>query len=509
MRRVFLLIVLCGLPTFAAASRRFHPAARRLLSCENPLQSVLTCMAAQGKTTLMIDALKRGTPVDQPDKLGATALHWAAIEGREETMRVLLDYHANVNQRNHAQGSPLHWAARSGNPFGVQFLLAHGANPNVTNDVGWTPLMIAADEGHSAAALALINHQTDLQIKGSQGETAWSLAIRHNHKDIARMIWTVDHSFPQTAPPPPSVVISGRPAPAPAAAPAQTVDKAEMERMIAAAVAKATAKPAEAGPKKSDADYPRYKVSENPDNYAVVIGIEKYSDIPDAEFAEHDAAAVRAHLAALGYPQRNIVSLIGSKATKTGMTKELETWLPQNVNEKSTVFIYYSGHGAPDVKTGKSFLVPWDGDAQFLEDTGYPVERLYQKLGQLKAKRVIVALDACFSGAGGRSVLAKGMRPLVTQSAVEPIPGKVVSLTAAGANQAAGAETAQAHGLFTYYLLRGLNGDAADKDGRVTVASLYQSLSKRVEDDARKNGADQAPQLLPVSAAAGDSVRLR
>jgi uncharacterized caspase-like protein len=323
------------------------------------------------------------------------------------------------------------------------------------------------------------------------------------------MIWDADHSAPSA---PPAVAwshpTSAAPAPA-AAAPAAPVDKAEMERMIAAAVAKATAKPSEAVSKKSDADAPRYQVSENPDNYAVVIGIEKYSDIPEAEFAEHDAAAMRDHLAALGFPQRNIVSLIGTKATKTGLQKELETWLPQNVNPNSTVFVYYSGHGAPDLKTGHSYLVPWDGDPQFLEDTGYPVDRLYEKLGQLKAKRVIVALDACFSGAGGRSVLAKGMRPLVTQAPTELASGKVVSLTAAGANQAAGSMPRQGHGLFTYYLLRGLNGDAADKDGRVTVASLYASLAARVQDEARKAGADQSPQLLPASAAAGESVRLR
>ncbi len=506
----FALSALLCLPAPAFAARR---SPRRVLSCENPLQSVLTCMAAQGKIPMMLDLIDRGTPVDQRDKLGATALQWAALTGRVNAARFLLDEHADVGARNRAGATPLHWAAKSMNQGTTELLLQHGANPNAVNNVGWSPLMLAADNGNSGAAASLIIHHADVRIKGSQGETAWSLAIRHNHQDIARMIWTADHNAGQAPRP---AAVAGRPAhidpaisPQAALAPASAVDKAEMERMIAAAVAKATAKPAAAAAKKSDVDSPLYKVSENADNYAVVVGIEKYSDIPDAEFAEHDAAAMRAHLAALGYPQRNIVSLLGSKATKTGMTKELETWLPRNVNPKSTVFVYFSGHGAPDVKTGRSFLVPWDGDPQFLEDTGYPVERLYQKLGELKAKRVIVALDACFSGAGGRSALAKGMRPLVTQVAAEPAPGKLVALTASAANQAAGADAAQGHGLFTYYLLRGLNGDAADKDGRVTIASLYESLSKNVEDEARKSGADQAPQLLPASAAAGDSVRLR
>ena len=83
----------------------------------------------------------------------------------------------------------------------------------------------------------------------------------------------------------------------------------------------------------------------------------------------------------------------------------------------STLFVYYSGHGAPDVKTGDAYLVPWDGDPKFLKSTALPLTKLYSDLAKTKAKRVIVALDACFSGAGGRSELAKGARPLIAKIA--------------------------------------------------------------------------------------------
>jgi len=77
------------------------------------------------------------------------------------------------------------------------------------------------------------------------------------------------------------------------------------------------------------------------------------------------------------------------------------------------VFIYYSGHGAPNTKTGDAYLVPYDGDPSFIAETGYSLKRMYDALGKLQAKKIIVALDSCFSGAGGRSVIAKGARPLV------------------------------------------------------------------------------------------------
>ena len=57
--------------------------------------------------------------------------------------------------------------------------------------------------------------------------------------------------------------------------------------------------------------------------------------------------------------------------------------------------------------------MPYDGDPSFIEQTGYPLKKLYESLNKLPAKEIIVALDSCFSGAGGKSVIAKGARPLV------------------------------------------------------------------------------------------------
>lgn len=247
---------------------------------------------------------------------------------------------------------------------------------------------------------------------------------------------------------------------------------------------------------KSDVDSPSYRSKEDPDAFALVIGIEKYSEVPEARFAERDAAAMREHLRAMGVPDRNIVFLAGPAASKAGLAKNLETWLPRNVNERSTVFFYYSGHGAPDTRTGQSYLVPWDGDPRFLDDTAYPVKRLYEKLGALKVRRVVAALDACFSGAGGRSVLPKGARPLVLKTdAGTEAPDGLTVFSAAAADEISGADENQGHGLFTYHFLKGLAGEAAGGDGRVSAQGLYEYLSPRVRDAARRENRDQSPAL--------------
>ncbi len=259
----------------------------------------------------------------------------------------------------------------------------------------------------------------------------------------------------------------------------------------------------------SDVDAPAYKLAENVDDFAVIVGIERYASLPAAEFAERDAEAVRAHLMALGFPARNIYFLSGQQATRAKIDQSLNTWLPNRVGNKSTVFFYYSGHGAPDPKTDQAYLVPVDGDAEDLGSTAYPIKQLYAKLGGLKVRHVIVALDSCFSGAGGRSVLARGTRPLVSKIDMGIVPDNVVALTASDKSEISGTMEDQGHGAFTYYLLKGLSGAAQDASGHVTVRSLYDYLTPKVRDAARMHNRDQTPQLLPEKLGELGSTTLR
>jgi len=246
----------------------------------------------------------------------------------------------------------------------------------------------------------------------------------------------------------------------------------------------------------SGVDRPTYVLKSRPDDFALVVGIERYSKLPDAKFAEQDAEAVKRHLEALGVPARNIIQLSGSDATRSTLQGYLEEWLPKNVKPGSTVFFYFSGHGAPDPRTGEAYIVPWDGNASFLQSTAYPLKRLYQALGGLKAKGVIVALDSCFSGAGGRSVLAEGARPMVMKLEQPALPQRNMTLlTAASGDEITATLADQGHGIFTYFLLKGLSGAAQDVSGKVTAKSLYDYLKPHVQDEARRQNREQTPLL--------------
>ncbi|MDD5303880.1 MAG: caspase family protein [Elusimicrobia bacterium] len=245
----------------------------------------------------------------------------------------------------------------------------------------------------------------------------------------------------------------------------------------------------------SDIDAPVRRGAERPDDFALVIGIEEYQSVPKADYGARDAKTVRRHLEALGFPSRNIISLTGPEATGSKLRSYLEEWLPLNVKENSTLFVYYSGHGAPDIKTGDAYLVPWDGDPKFLKSTALPLTKLYSDLSKTKAKRVIVALDACFSGAGGRSVLAKGARPLIAKIAdTAPVGGNLTVLAAASGDEITGSLDDQGHGMFTYYLLKGLEADP-----KASAKSLFQYVMPRVQDDARRQNRVQTPVLAGAS----------
>ena len=77
-------------------------------------------------------------------------------------------------------------------------------------------------------------------------------------------------------------------------------------------------------------------------------------------------------------------------------------------------------------------------------------------------------------------------------------------LSASGADEIAGADEGQKHGLFTYYFLRGMRGDAdGDKDGWVSVQEQYEYVKKNVSIMARRDTREQTPQLLPPLAQIG------
>ncbi|MDX2193234.1 MAG: SUMF1/EgtB/PvdO family nonheme iron enzyme [Gemmatimonadales bacterium] len=235
---------------------------------------------------------------------------------------------------------------------------------------------------------------------------------------------------------------------------------------------------------------------------ALIIGNSTYKrDLPAVRFAVRDAETVDRYVQrTLGVPLSNIVLLKDASLgdlksafnAQRGRLAAIVKSLPQPA--QAEVFVYYSGHGAPTVPAGKAYLVPVDGDPDFLEDTSYPLDDAYAQLAALGAKQVTVVLDACFSGQSDQGSLFKGARPVIR--VVQPVAApKLTVFAAATGTQVSSDFEAKGHGLFTYFFLRGLQGDAdAGTDGRITVAELRDYLADNVPGYARRlKNREQAP----------------
>jgi hypothetical protein len=250
----------------------------------------------------------------------------------------------------------------------------------------------------------------------------------------------------------------------------------------------------------------RIKGAENKNNYAIVIGIGTYRDkiIPKVKYANRDAETMARYLENLaGIPKGNILIKTDSDVTKGDLEDYFENWLPRRVTGDSLVYVYYAGHGTPDPAGKDAYIVPYEGHP---DSPGklYPLTKMYAALTKLPAKQVVVMLDSCFSGVEGRGVISEGTRPLVMSVENQVLTGnRVFVITGAKGNQMSSDYDKVKHGLFTYYLLRGIRGEA-DKSGRgvVSVGDLYEYVKQSVTRTASLElNRDQTPDLLPGKAA--------
>ncbi|MEW6672240.1 MAG: ankyrin repeat domain-containing protein [Thermodesulfobacteriota bacterium] len=397
-----------------------------------------------------------------------TALTTASFKGQTDVVKDILNKGADVNERS---GCGLGWdpnvtaltcAAHGGHMETVKVLIEKGADVNARSNDGWTPLVSAAYAGHADIAKLLIERGADVDVTMAFLDR-WPLG-KDGFKLLERLVKKQPSRQPE--------IVAAKPSP--------------------------QARPAI----KSDVDEPpSIKAKLNKNAYAIVIGIEEYRQkLPKADFADADAKIISEYLTqTMGYPEENVVLLTNDKALQSDLAKYFEKWLQNNVEKGGTVFIYYSGHGAPDPKTGGAYLVPYDGDPSFIAETGFSLQRLYDALGKLQAGKVIVALDSCFSGAGGRSVIAKGARPLVMNLQSAIVPAKNITiLSASSGDQISSTYDEKGHGLFTYFMLKGIkNEDVIAPDGSIRVDDLFGYLKPQVERIARKQyNNEQTPQLI-------------
>lgn len=215
----------------------------------------------------------------------------------------------------------------------------------------------------------------------------------------------------------------------------------------------------------------------NENTFAVIIANEKYEEESQVEYALNDGQIFKTYCKdVLGLPETNI--RFRANATLNNILAELD-WMRQIASaygNEATFIFYYAGHGIPDEATGDAYLLPVDGRGSMLA-TGYSLTKLYEKLGNLSAKRVAVFMDACFSGAKRNGQMLASARGVAIKAKRAVPKGKVVVLSAAQGDETAYPYKEKRHGLFTYYLLKKLQ----ESKGNISMGELADYVIREVK----------------------------
>ncbi|WOX10599.1 protein kinase domain-containing protein [Streptomyces sp. N50] len=207
---------------------------------------------------------------------------------------------------------------------------------------------------------------------------------------------------------------------------------------------------------------------------AICIGIDEYEGEDRLDLCVADATEVADYLSQPEYGF-DVELLVNREANLPNIRRALLSVM----NEELEFFLlYFSGHGL--VTELDAFLVTADyqplAEGVSLADLARYTEKISQK-----TKHCLTILDCCHSGAGSFG----GSRQLVTPEEIDRgIPARTESrslLAACRPEQVAIEDSRYGHGLFTYMLLEGLAGDAADPHGNVTIGGLSEFIDRSLE----------------------------
>lgn len=211
--------------------------------------------------------------------------------------------------------------------------------------------------------------------------------------------------------------------------------------------------------------------------FAFLIGNENYQLLAPVPYAIHDVSTMKLYCQkTMGIPESNIrVYEDATFGKMLSCVREIKA-IADAYNGNIDIVFYYAGHGIPDEASKSAYLLPVDADGVQTE-TCYAVGRLYNELGQLGVNSVVVMMDACFSGSQrgeGMIVSARGVAR-APEKADAP-QGKMVTLSAATGEETAYPYDEQQHGMFTYYILKGLQ----DSKGKISLGDLADYVQTQV-----------------------------
>jgi hypothetical protein len=236
------------------------------------------------------------------------------------------------------------------------------------------------------------------------------------------------------------------------------------------------------------------------DAVAIIIGIQDYKRVPRADFANNDAKEFYEYaVRALGVKPEKIKMLLDDEADEINVVKAFENWLPIQVNrDKTDVYVFFSGHGLPAADGKSLYFLPHGVDKELLSRTAVAQNEVIAALSVAKPRSVTMFIDACYSGqTRAGDVLVANAKPVALKSDAGVYPANFTVITASANDQISSSSPELKHGIFSFYLMKGMEGEAdANQDGKITVGEMQDYLSDKVARQAMTLNRKQSPQLV-------------
>jgi TPR repeat protein/peptidoglycan hydrolase-like protein with peptidoglycan-binding domain len=241
-------------------------------------------------------------------------------------------------------------------------------------------------------------------------------------------------------------------------------------------------------------DPTNFSAKKNSNAVALIIGIADYKRTAKAKYADRDAEYFSDYARRkLGVPQSNIKVLTNSEAGQVDILELVSDWLPGTTRaEKSDVYVFFAGHGLSSEDGKEVYLLPHNSSPKLLNDTALRRSKLFDKIASTQPRSVTVFLDTCYSGSSRNEEVLLAQRGIAVEPIKQSIPSNFTVFSAAGMKQTAKMLDDAKHGLFSYYLMKGMEGDAdTNKDKKITSGELHKYVLANVSRMQR----NQTPEL--------------
>ena len=242
----------------------------------------------------------------------------------------------------------------------------------------------------------------------------------------------------------------------------------------------------------------------------ISIGVGTFRDelVPTVKYARHDAEVMAEYLRIIGgVPGERIRILLDRQALERDLDDTFERWLRKRADRETVVYVFFAGRALVDGGTGAISLVPHDGVFSEAKQL-YPLARLQEALSRLPIRRAILMFDVSMDPSPGAG-LADIPLPAWESPVSEARKDVEMWMVGNRSLQEAHAYDEGKHGLFTYHLLRGLQGMAdVDRDGTVIAGELCTYARGQAALVAREQFRNKQDALCLPATGRGGMVRI-